>query len=109
MTHTFKLQFRVVGGIEVCSQFKMNPRFSDVPIVFITGDTDVEQRIEAFRAGTTDYIEKPFQTEEVLIRILIQIELSQRRREEKNRIQEDLLHLLSHELINSISSGPYSN
>jgi DNA-binding response OmpR family regulator len=44
-------------------------RGSDVPLIFLTARSLVEDRIEGFRAGCDDYVTKPFSMEELLLRI----------------------------------------
>lgn len=64
-----------MDGWEVCRQFKANPRISAVPIIFISGLTDSEDKVKAFGVGGVDYISKPFQAEEILARVRTHITL----------------------------------
>lgn len=76
------LDIRMPGmdGYEVCRRLKELPRTRDVPIVFISALQDLEDKVEAFRAGGQDYIAKPFQSDEVLARVHTHVELSKSRR-----------------------------
>ena len=61
------------NGYEICQQLKADSQTADIPIVFISGQDDKENRIRAFVAGGCDYIPKPFWFEEVVARINNQI------------------------------------
>ncbi|WP_224067627.1 hybrid sensor histidine kinase/response regulator [Vibrio penaeicida] len=58
-----------ISGIEACRQLKLNSELCDVPVVFISANSDTNSIEEAFAAGGHDYITKPFRAKEVLIRV----------------------------------------
>lgn len=58
-----------VNGYEVCAQLKNNEITRDIPVVFISALGDVFDKVKAFDVGGVDFINKPFQIEEVLARI----------------------------------------
>jgi len=58
-----------MDGFEVCRRLKANERLSDIPVIFITAKDETESVIEGFQVGGVDYITKPFQEKEVLIRV----------------------------------------
>ncbi len=58
-----------MDGFETCRHIKADPRTQDVPIIFITAKTDMEDLVEGFKAGAVDYITKPFRQEEVCMRV----------------------------------------
>lgn len=58
-----------IDGFEVCRRLKTNPVTADVPVIFITAHTETKKMVEGFQAGGVDYITKPFQHEEVRIRV----------------------------------------
>ena len=58
-----------VSGLDVCRQFKQDPRLRDIPVIFISALQGSDDKVEAFRAGGVDYVCKPFQEQEVLERI----------------------------------------
>jgi len=47
-------------GYEVMQVMHENPRFKDIPIILVTGKTDLESEIEGFNLGAADYVTKPF-------------------------------------------------
>ncbi len=64
-----------IDGFETCIKLKANPITSDIPIIFITGLSDREDKLKGFSLGAVDYITKPFQEEEVLARVRIHLKL----------------------------------
>ena len=76
-----------MNGYEVCRQLKADPNTENIPIVFITAQSETAGVIEGFRAGGVDYITKPFQGEEVLVRVKTHLRINQLTREvlDKNR------------------------
>jgi len=58
-----------VGGIEVCRQLKADADTQNIPIIFVSGVNELDEKIQAFVEGAVDYITKPFQVEEVIARV----------------------------------------
>lgn len=58
-----------MNGFEVCQRLKANPKFVDIPVIFITALSDVSHKVRGFEMGAVDYVIKPLQQEEVLARI----------------------------------------
>ena len=58
-----------ISGFETCQRLKGNPKTQDIPVVFMTALSNMEDKIKAFELGAVDYVTKPFQQEEVLARI----------------------------------------
>lgn len=63
-------------GREICTQLKADDRTRDIPVIFITAKSEMLDQLEAFAAGGADYITKPFQAEEVLVRVENQLKIS---------------------------------
>ncbi|MFB2939494.1 response regulator [Aerosakkonemataceae cyanobacterium BLCC-F154] len=64
-----------IDGFETCSRLKSNPSTSDIPVIFMTALGNTEQKVKGLSLGAVDYITKPFQKEEVLARIKVQLDL----------------------------------
>jgi signal transduction histidine kinase len=64
-----------MDGFETCKHLKSNPRIQDIPVIFMTALSDTADKVKGLRLGAVDYITKPFQHEEVLVRIEHQIRL----------------------------------
>jgi two-component system, sensor histidine kinase and response regulator len=58
-----------MDGYEVCQRLKENPQTREIPVIFISALDEVFDKVKAFTSGGVDYIQKPFQIEEVLARI----------------------------------------
>ncbi|MCL7487504.1 MAG: SpoIIE family protein phosphatase [Desulfobulbaceae bacterium] len=56
-------------GFEVCRKLKQDPVTASIPVIFITGLTDTENRIKGLTIGGLDYISKPFEKKEVFMRV----------------------------------------
>lgn len=64
-----------MNGYEVCEQLKASQETQDIPIIFLSALDEVLNKVKAFSVGGVDYITKPFQVEEVLIRIENQLQI----------------------------------
>ena len=58
-----------MDGYETMRKIKENPLWKDIPIVFLTADTDRDSEIKGLRMGAMDYIRKPFEPEVMLSRV----------------------------------------
>src|SRR4051812_12239749 len=55
-----------LDGYEVCRRLKAAPRTQDVPVIFVTAMSEVDDETKGFAAGGVDYITKPIQPSIVL-------------------------------------------
>jgi DNA-binding response OmpR family regulator len=58
-----------MDGFATCRELRLDPALADVPILFLTALGRPEDRIAGFRAGADDYLTKPFNLEELQLRI----------------------------------------
>jgi diguanylate cyclase (GGDEF)-like protein len=58
-----------MDGYEVCKQLKNNPITAHIPVIFLSAADEVEDKLQGFQAGGSDYITKPFHIQEVLARV----------------------------------------
>lgn len=58
-----------MNGLEFCKLLKSNPRTRDIPFIFITVANSGEDKRAAFEAGAVDFIPKPFERIEVVMRV----------------------------------------
>lgn len=58
-----------MDGYEVCTRLKTTPETKDIPVVFLTGQTDVTDETKGFDVGAVDYIHKPFSPAVVQARV----------------------------------------
>ena len=66
-----------MNGYEVCQQLKESESTQDLPIIFISALDRVNDKVRAFEMGAVDYITKPFQEQEVLMRVRNQLLIQQ--------------------------------
>lgn len=64
-----------LNGYQVCEQLKADPITSSIPIIFLSAQDDIQDKVKAFTTGGVDFIGKPFQVEEVLARVRNQLAL----------------------------------
>jgi putative two-component system response regulator len=64
-----------IDGYEVCRQLKANPATRDIPVIFLTAKTDVEDEKLGFELGAVDYITKPVSPPIVMARVHTQLTL----------------------------------
>ena len=77
-----------VSGFDVARMIRTTPHWADVPILFLTGRTDLESRVAAFGAGGDDYLGKPIVPEELLARVRVRLD---RRRLLREMTEKDSL------------------
>ncbi|MFM7150948.1 MAG: response regulator, partial [Gemmataceae bacterium] len=58
-----------IDGFEVCRLLREKPIYQDIPIMFLTGLQDVENKARGFEVGGNDYLTKPFEALEVRARV----------------------------------------
>lgn len=75
-----------MSGFEVCSQLKADPKLADIPIIFVTGLSDLETEISALNAGAADFISKPIALPVVKARVRTQLALLSQKRVLEDRI-----------------------
>ena len=72
-------------GFELCETLKEDVRTSHIPIILLTAKSDVESRLKGLKHGADDYLAKPFNEEELLVRMQ---NLLQLRRKLQERYQD---------------------
>jgi putative two-component system response regulator len=58
-----------MNGIELCRRVKSNDSLRLIPVVMLTGLSDLENKLEALEAGADDFVNKPYNTIELMTRI----------------------------------------
>jgi signal transduction histidine kinase len=64
-----------MDGFETCQRLKADPKTAQIPVIFITAQTDIASKEKGFELGGVDYITKPFQVREVLMRVKTHLSL----------------------------------
>ncbi|MGE0076918.1 MAG: response regulator [Bacteroidales bacterium] len=73
-----------IDGFEVCKRIKAIENYCETPVIFLTAKNDVESITRGFKSGGVDYISKPFNTDELLVRVKNHIEL----KESKDKLRD---------------------
>lgn len=69
-----------LDGFEVCERLKKDKETAGIPIIFLTALNNTSDIVKGFQVGANDFISKPFNKEELLIRVKHQISLITARR-----------------------------
>ena len=92
-----------LNGLQLCKIVRSDPKMNTIPIIFLTARGEVEDRIKGLESGGDDYISKPFNTRELMLRVanILNRNQSGGSANNKNRIQiagvvlDDSLHELT--------------
>ena len=63
-------------GYEVCAELKNDSRTANIPIIFLSAKSQIEDKIKGLDLGGADYVTKPFDRGEVLARVRVQLKIS---------------------------------
>ncbi|MDY7023207.1 MAG: hybrid sensor histidine kinase/response regulator [Cyanobacteriota bacterium] len=108
-----------MNGYQVASSLKNSPKTIDIPIIFLSALNETMDKVLAFDVGGVDYITKPFQVQEVIVRVRTQITLREQQKqlqEQNQKLQEEIqerekveaalrvyIHAVSHDLRNPVT------
>ena len=67
----------VMDGYEACKVIRAEENLKEIPIIFLTAFNEVENIVMGFELGAQDYVTKPFNTKELLMRVKTQLDLKQ--------------------------------
>ena len=80
-----------IDGFETCKRLKIDPDTRDIPVIFVTAKTELEDIVRGFEIGGVDYIVKPFKREEVLSRVKTHLKI-ERLMQDKECLNKKLQH-----------------
>ena len=90
----------VMDGYEVCKILKASERLRDIPVIFLSGRSDVQNKVEGLNRGGVDYITKPFEVDEVRSRVDVHLKIHylQQELERHNQFLEQLVEEKAREI-----------
>ena len=95
-----------MNGFELCRTIKSQLPFSHIPVILLTALTDERQRIFGITGGADDYIQKPFHTDYVKIKIIHLLQERQKLRERLlEKLRDNKLLLSESEKVESIDDA----
>ena len=84
------LDIRMPGmdGFEVCAHLKKMEHTRDIPVIFVSAFSAIEEILKGFEKGAVDYVTKPFHREELLARVRTHLELNHLRNHLEKMVEE---------------------
>jgi two-component system cell cycle response regulator len=82
------IQMQGMDGYEVCASLKADRQTREVPVIFLSAVDQLTNKVKAFEVGGSDFITKPFQVEEVLVRIENQLTIQRQKQRLEQEIQD---------------------
>ncbi|MEB3277678.1 MAG: response regulator [Lyngbya sp.] len=108
-----------MNGYQIAQRLKSLPQTREIPIIFLSALNEIMDKVLAFDVGGVDYITKPFQVQEVLVRVRTQITLREQQKqllEQNKKLQQEIkerkklesalrvyIHAVSHDLRNPVT------
>jgi two-component system sensor histidine kinase/response regulator len=94
-----------MDGYEVCRQLKANVRSREIPVIFLTAKSEIEDERKGLELGAADYITKPVSPPILLARVNTQLTLKASLDNLRDLLQfrEDMVNMIVHDLRNPIS------
>ncbi len=109
-----------MDGYEFCRNVKADPRFNHIPVILLTSKASLEAKIEGLQAGSDDYLSKPFNAEELRVRVanLVsmreqaaqlkglnhELEQANQTLREASELKSQLLSIASHDMKNPLTA-----
>lgn len=96
-----------IDGYEVCKRLKANSKTKDIPVIFVTANTEMEGEIKGLEIGAVDYITKPISVPILEARIKTHLELKEVREKLENQnlqlkrtlnLVEDMSYMIVHDM-----------
>ncbi|MGQ1784403.1 MULTISPECIES: response regulator [unclassified Saccharicrinis] len=90
-----------MNGYEVCERLKSDAKTKEIPVVFLTAQSDPESLVKGFKVGAVDFISKPFHIDELKARVANQLKF-------KKSMDNNIIYLKSiEEIYDTITDSMY--
>ena len=96
------IQMPDMDGFEVLKVLKSNPETNDIPVIIVSGNAEPQNIKRAFDLGATEFIAKPANIEELLIRVSNVLKIK-KTNDELKKLRSEFTYLLIQDLKNTIS------
>ena len=102
-----------MDGFELCTKIRSIPSMIHVPIIFLSAEAERESILKGFELGAQDYVTKPFDSRELLVRIrthlalkdtLEKLEIEKEHAQSSDHLKSAFLATMSHELRTPLNS-----
>ena len=93
-----------MDGFETCARLKSSTKTKDIPVIFLTARNEAEDIVKGFEIGAADYLSKPFNANELMVRVRTHIDLkfckeqlgiSKEETEKMSNERQELAHLFN--------------
>ena len=90
----------ILDGFETCTRIKSKSILKDIPVIFLTAKTEIDEIVKGFNVGAVDYITKPFNSRDLIVRVRNHLELKFSREvmQKTNQILEEKVSERTQEL-----------
>lgn len=103
------LNMPVMNGYEVCERLKGDPATADIPVLMLTAWADPDHRVRGLQLGAADYLVKPFDYRELLVRIETRLQGKQqtdRLRAAQTAIRQTFERYVPHHVVERLLADP---
>lgn len=96
-----------LDGLEVCHRLKSDPKTAAIPVLLVTSLSDRKERLDGIKAGANDFITKPVDTADLVLRVrnaiaakqlFDRLEAQYQRLRELEAMRDNLVHMIIHDL-----------
>lgn len=96
----------IMDGFEVCKLLKENDKTRNIPVIFLTAKTEVDNISKGLELGGVDYITKPFNPKELIARLKTHLTIQNQKKEltELNETKDKLFSVMGHDLKGNVAS-----
>lgn len=103
-----------MDGFEVCERLKASPATREIPVLFISAQSELEGKLRGFACGAVDFVTKPFQLDEVEARIgthlrlrraLRDLERAHAQLQQLEQLRDTLTHMVVHDMRSPLTAA----
>lgn len=93
-----------ISGLEILRQIRAQAEFKEIIVMLITGTTGLEMKIEGFNTGANDYVSKPVNPRELLLKVERFLKTAEVQKDKLASTQKETLHTIVNTLAHELSS-----